>query len=262
MKSNYEKLSEIIKEAEELLKKDITKSSTEFKAWKMKAERYLISCFGETSHEYSEFKKLDFTTIFWGQSIAQSEYVTSCHEDIKTAIAIFKVYLEEAKEESTNVIHNQPMNYSKVFIVHGHDGELKESVARVIEKQGIEAIILSEHSNQGRTVIEKFENYSDVGGTICLFTADDFGRAKDSENDSCRARQNVVFEAGYFMGKKRQRLAGIYEVMKYLLNSFSPISVDVMNKDMSTCFRDFFIAKPHLKGIVEQLTMLSLKDFS
>jgi predicted nucleotide-binding protein len=201
MKSNYEKLSEIIKEAEELLKKDITKSSTEFKAWKMKAERYLISCFGETSHEYSEFKKLDFTTIFWGQSIAQSEYVTSCHEDIKTAIAIFKVYLEEAKEESTNVIHNQPMNYSKVFIVHGHDGELKESVARVIEKQGIEAIILSEHSNQGRTVIEKFENYSDVGGTICLFTADDFGRAKDSENDSCRARQNVVFEAGYFMGK-------------------------------------------------------------
>lgn len=68
--------------------------------------------------------------------------------------------------------------------------------------------------------------------------------------------------AGYFMGKKRQRLAGIYEVMKYLLNSFSPISVDVMNKDMSTCFRDFFIAKPHLKGIVEQLTMLSLKDFS
>ena len=201
MKSNYEKLSEIIKEAEELLKKDITRSSTEFKAWKMKAERYLISCFGETSHEYSEFKKLDFTTIFWGQSIAQSEYVTSCHEDIKTAIAIFKVYLEEAKEESTNVIHNQPMNYSKVFIVHGHDGELKESVARVIEKQGIEAIILSEHSNQGRTVIEKFENYSDVGGTICLFTADDFGRAKDSENDSCRARQNVVFEAGYFMGK-------------------------------------------------------------
>lgn len=68
--------------------------------------------------------------------------------------------------------------------------------------------------------------------------------------------------AGYFMGKKRQRLAGIYEVMKYLLNSFSPISVDVMNKDMSACFRDFFIAKPHLKGIVEQLTMLSLKDFS
>ena len=201
MKSNYEKLSEIIKEAEELLKKDITRLSTEFKAWKMKAERYLISCFGETSHEYSEFKKLDFTTIFWGQSIAQSEYVTSCHEDIKTAIAIFKVYLEEAKEESTNVIHNQPMNYSKVFIVHGHDGELKESVARVIEKQGIEATILSEHSNQGRTVIEKFEDYSDVGGAICLFTADDFGRAKDSENDSCRARQNVVFEAGYFMGK-------------------------------------------------------------
>lgn len=68
--------------------------------------------------------------------------------------------------------------------------------------------------------------------------------------------------AGYFIGQKRQRLAGIYEVMKYLLNSFSPISVDVMNKDMSTCFREFFIAKPHLKNVVEALTMLKMTDFS
>ena len=78
---------------------------------------------------------------------------------------------------------------------------MKESVARIIEKQGIEAIILSEQINQGRTVIEKFEDYSDVGGAICLFTADDIGRARESEENSFRARQNVVFEAGYFMGK-------------------------------------------------------------
>lgn len=26
---------------------------------------------------------------------------------------------------------------AKIFIVHGHDGELKQSVARIIEKQGI-----------------------------------------------------------------------------------------------------------------------------
>ena len=32
-------------------------------------------------------------------------------------------------------------SFEKVFIVHGHDGELKQAVARVIEKQDIEAII-------------------------------------------------------------------------------------------------------------------------
>jgi predicted nucleotide-binding protein len=89
----------------------------------------------------------------------------------------------------------------RIFIVHGHDGELKQSVARIIEKQGIEAIILSEQANKGRTIIEKFEDYSDVGGAICLFTADDYGRAKKDEADNTRARQNVVLETGYFMGK-------------------------------------------------------------
>ena len=34
-----------------------------------------------------------------------------------------------------------------------------------------------------------------------MFTKDDYGRAKDASEDKLRARQNVVFEAGYFMGK-------------------------------------------------------------
>ena len=95
----------------------------------------------------------------------------------------------------------QPINYAKIFIVHGHDGELKESVARIVEKQGIEAVILSEQANRGETIIEKFENYSDVGGAICLFTADDVGKSKQEDIERSRARQNVVFETGYFIGK-------------------------------------------------------------
>ena len=200
MKTDFEKLTEIIEAAEGLLSKDITSASPELKAWKMRAEKYLISHYGEQSHEYSEFKKLDFTIMSFGLDIAHSEYVASCHKDIRTAIEIFRVYLEDV-EETPGFVQTQSLNYSKVFIVHGHDGELKQSVARIIEKQGIEAIILSEQANLGRTIIEKLEGYTDVGGAICLFTADDLGRAKSSEDDSYRARQNVVFEAGYFMGK-------------------------------------------------------------
>lgn len=117
---------------------------------------------------------------------------------------IFGTYLEEMEEEEEPAAQPQPAqpgNMNKIFIVHGHDGELKHSVARIVEKQGIEAVILSEQANQGRTIIEKFEANSDVGGAICLFTADDVGKAKDASSENSRARQNVVLETGYFMGK-------------------------------------------------------------
>ena len=109
----------------------------------------------------------------------------------------------ENEEQSPEklLISKNARSFQKVFIVHGHDHALKQEVARIIEKQGIEAVILSEQTNQGKTIIEKIEENADVGAAICLFTKDDYGRAKDASEDKLRARQNVVFEAGYFMGK-------------------------------------------------------------
>lgn len=110
-------------------------------------------------------------------STPNSSFVNACHSGIERTLETLKVYLKELEESP--VINELTMNnhYDKIFIVHGHDGELKQAVARIIEKQGIEAIILSEQANKGRTIIEKFEDYSDVSGAICLFTADDYGRA-------------------------------------------------------------------------------------
>lgn len=127
---------------------------------------------------------------------------------------VFESYLRELQESTDEDLFENGENddFSKVFIVHGHDGELKQSVARLVEKQDLEAIMLSEQANKGKTIIEKFEENSDVSGAICLFTADDFGRAKAAAEDQPRARQNVVFEAGYFMGKlSRSRVVIIAE---------------------------------------------------
>jgi len=95
-----------------------------------------------------------------------------------------------------------PSSNKKVFIVHGHDNEVKQTVARFLEKLGLEAVILHERSNAGLTIIEKFEKHSDVAYAIVLMTPDDLGTLK-TEKDRLqeRARQNVVFELGYFMGK-------------------------------------------------------------
>lgn len=99
---------------------------------------------------------------------------------------------------------------TKVFIVHGHDEAAPVMVARFVEGLGFEAIILHEQRNKGRTIIEKLEAFSDVGFAIVLFTPDDVGRAVGDDVLHARARQNVVLELGYFIGKLgRGRVAAI-----------------------------------------------------
>lgn len=99
-----------------------------------------------------------------------------------------------------------------VFVVHGHDEGARESVARLVERLGLGAIILHEQSNAGRTIIEKFEASSEVGFAVVLLTPDDVGYPRDkSDQAAYRARQNVIFELGYFMGKLgRKRVAALY----------------------------------------------------
>lgn len=89
---------------------------------------------------------------------------------------------------------------NKIFIVHGHDNGAKSEVARFLEKIGFEAIILHEQANQGKTIIEKIDAYGNVGFAVVLLTPDDEGCTK-GENLSPRARQNVILELGYFIGR-------------------------------------------------------------
>lgn len=106
---------------------------------------------------------------------------------------------KKLKENTRSKIQN-----NQIFIVHGHDEEMKLAVARTLEKLGLEPIILHEQLNQGRTIIEKFESYSgNVSFAIVLLSPDDIGYKKDQSPKSAmfRARQNVILELGYFMGK-------------------------------------------------------------
>lgn len=101
---------------------------------------------------------------------------------------------------SNNIV--VPSKKKKIFIVHGHDNEVKLEVARFIEKIGLEPIILHEQVNSGMTVIEKIEKYSDVEFGIVLYTPCDLGYVKGKKKEKkARARQNVVFEHGYLIGK-------------------------------------------------------------
>lgn len=88
----------------------------------------------------------------------------------------------------------------KIFIVHGHNNEMKEAVARLIEKIGLKPIILHEQPDKGRTIIKKFEDHADVSFAIVLISPDD-PISSGSPDEKFRPRQNVIFEMGYFIGK-------------------------------------------------------------
>lgn len=203
--TDYQKLKSIIDEIDVLISAEITSSAPSFQAWKTKAERFLIKKYGKNSLEYEKFVKTSFSLLFCTTDTPDSAFIEACKDGLVTTKAIFLTYLDEMQEQKEvcavkNCLNGQ-LAYEKIFIIHGHNGELKQSVARVIEKQGIKAIILSEQANKGRTIIEKIEDFSDVSGAICLFTADDIGGAKDATSYTSRARQNVVLETGYFMSK-------------------------------------------------------------
>jgi predicted nucleotide-binding protein len=100
-----------------------------------------------------------------------------------------------------------------VFVVHGSDTLRAESVARFVENTtGRQAIILREMPNRGKTLIEKFEqNAKPASYAIVLLTADDEGSRRGGEHQF-RARQNVVFEMGYFFGRLgRERLTALID---------------------------------------------------
>ena len=108
---------------------------------------------------------------------------------------------------------NRAADTKKVFLVHGHDISAKESVARFLEKLQLTPVILHEQANEGRTIIEKFEAYADVGYAVVLLTPDDVGATSSSpEKLAGRARQNVILELGYFTGKLgRRRVCGLFK---------------------------------------------------
>jgi predicted nucleotide-binding protein len=98
-----------------------------------------------------------------------------------------------------------------VFIVHGHDPALKAELARLLERLGLEPVILHERADRGAAILEKLSReMSDVGFAFVLLTPDDLGAASDRPADlKHRARQNVVFEHGMLVAWLDGRVCAI-----------------------------------------------------
>ncbi len=172
--------------------------------------------------EYNEYKKsYDSVNSYYGilggkptnRLVEFQEKLHNKITNLNQLLAKADLLKSQVKEQtSTKISTGKSKIFSNnVFIVHGHNNEVKVEVARTLEKLGLNPIILHEQANAGKTIIEKFEQHSEVGFAIILLTDDDFGKAKADENLNLRARQNVILEMGYFIGKLgREKVCPLY----------------------------------------------------
>lgn len=184
-----------------------SRGSPQFTKWHRDAVVAIENTFLESLKHLKDFKKVQFATLNGGPDSYRSYYLRGLDQ----ASAVLQSMLDEIKEyweDDTPLVAApsetaQPSvlpNSNQVFVIHGNDHGTKNEIARFLENLGLEPVILHEQPDQGRTIIEKFEQSAQAGFAVALLTPDDVGGA-DKDSLQPRARQNVVLELGYFIGK-------------------------------------------------------------
>lgn len=172
----------------------------------------LIRTFGADSLDYERYRragKFYRGPIVMGGEIPRHEWMDAITKSKEQTLALLDQAIRSLEEQIAEIGDAPSSNEAplvtqqlsrKIFIVHGRADGPKEAVARFLQKVGFEPVILHERPNKGRTLIAKFrEEAADIGFAIVLMTPDDAGGARD-EIQQPRARQNVVFELGFFIG--------------------------------------------------------------
>jgi len=109
-------------------------------------------------------------------------------------------FAEQLKRLATDVPDPSGVK-PKVFIVHGRDDGIKNEVGRWLARIGLDDIVLHEQPNLGRALMSKFQQVADGAAfAVVIMTPDDVGGLAGGEQ-AYRARQNVIFELGFFLGK-------------------------------------------------------------
>lgn len=172
-----------------------SRPNVNMQAWIAECEDFLLSNYGKDSASWRIYERFERNKL-------DGNYQHEFDKQKNIIVSALTSCLRIEPKKINGHIKTNDLDLTKVFIIHGHDALLKTEVARFIEKLGLEPIILHEQASSGKTIIEKIEEYSNVGFGIALYTPCDIG-SQNIENKKLnpRARQNVVFEHGFLMGK-------------------------------------------------------------
>ena len=212
----HQKLSERIEKGREIKSipinsfQDLDTAKKTYSKWSSYNNELLKRLF--TTEELSnEYYSSTISDLFSMYDPSIFDQITNLHERVDNELHCLDSIVERleiiptsntAKLSETKPLVTKKLDLNKIFVVHGHDNEAKLEVARFIEKIGFEPIILHEQASGSKTIIEKIEAYSDVGFGVIIYTPCDIGAKRSIPPDlKGRARQNVVFEHGFLIGK-------------------------------------------------------------
>ena len=199
--------------------KTLRAGSQEFQRWSRNTEVAISNTFEGESRHTRDFKNIRYSPLMYSSAMPDEVFQRAYVSGLESAESVLASMIDEINEywEETEVDRvvvestNHPENQYDVFVIHGRDNEIKETVARFLGVLHLNPIILHEQPSQGRTIIEKFEDHAQAAFAVALLTPDDVGGLGSERGElNRRARQNVIFEFGYFVGRiGRERVCAI-----------------------------------------------------
>ncbi len=195
--------------------------STALLIWDKNVKIVLAEFYGESSLIFKAFDRIRFGPGVYYHGQPQSEFVKAFIDGLDEAKGFLESRIGDLRENlaQDNQGPLEPPHFPdadgrKIFVVHGHDHGNKETVARFLETLDLEPIILHEQADKGKTVVEKFEIHAaGVQCAVVILTADDIASSKQNpEQKELRARQKVILELGFFVGRLgRERTFALVE---------------------------------------------------
>lgn len=194
-------------------------SDDAFREWYLETKSIVKRIFGSDSEQLERFD------LAVGMGATEESSRSQIEKRIRDGLRVVDRLLREIKENrSPQTVNATPSD--RVFLVHGRDSS-KHEVARFLERAKLKLVILEEEPNRGQTIIEKFETHAtNVAYAVVLLTPDDEGYLKGVSTDSRpRARQNVIFELGFFVGRLgRDKVALLYKGPVEIPTDFSGVA--------------------------------------
>lgn len=211
-----EKLEEYSKIADKLIKKGHKQGEELRESLNLKIRALLRNAFDDGQQKVEGFDAFVNSYII---SVGAQKSDREEQEDYETRLRDTRTYLSSCQEELLNLDTDSEhvkttsfVDNKKVFIIHGHDEINLLRLEKLLRREfNLIPVIQKEEPQSGRTLIEKFEALAqDISYAFALITADDI--IVDGNNKYSQARPNVIFELGWFYGKRgRQRVSLIFK---------------------------------------------------
>ena len=185
------------------------RDSSEFHLWREESQVVVRHAFGEHSDQLSKFKVVAYAPLAFfpdtpGRYFRQAFERGLAEAAVKLESMIFEVTkYPQSDDDAESAARTDVLDTSncKVFVIHGHDTTAKLELARFLAQLDLDPVILEEQASEGNTIIEKVDKNAVVNYAVALLTPDDAVVAAGESAAKPRARQNVIFELGYFIGR-------------------------------------------------------------